>query len=328
MNISSSNLEKRLAKFQDLVPSKVPFVEGKLKGHQDRSNYSIVGPGVSEDSKQNVKIAEAHGFNIGAVSAAPLNGSGLHSHTTAEVFLIFSGSWHFYWGVDGKEGEVILDKGDVASFPTNMFRGFQNVSEDKEALMFVVLGENDPGVITWTPELLKKAKESGMILLEDNTLIDLEKKDIPDGKKPIEPVNNEELNSFDHYTSEEIEKYVIRYKDHSKYSVDDDHYNSNSIINYLDYFSIHDKKFDPNILHNTGFGLTMLKGKNAHIHPYSLNHSEVFLCYEGEWQITCDNEIVNIGPKDTFSSPKNSVRSIKNISDQEGSIFIVRQKNT
>ena len=168
----SINIESRLARFNDLIPSKVPFVEGKLKGHQDRLNYSLVGPGVSEDSKQNVKIAEEHGFNIGAVSAAPMNGSGLHSHTTAEVFIIFSGSWRFYWGPDGKEGEVILHKGDVASFPTNMFRGFQNVS-DQQALMFVVLGENDPGVITWTPSLLKKAKETGMVLLNDNSLIDL-----------------------------------------------------------------------------------------------------------------------------------------------------------
>ena len=88
----SINIESRLARFNDLIPSKVPFVEGKLKGHQDRLNYSLVGPGVSEDSKQNVKIAEEHGFNIGAVSAAPMNGSGLHSHTTAEVFIIFSGS--------------------------------------------------------------------------------------------------------------------------------------------------------------------------------------------------------------------------------------------
>ena len=169
----SLNIESRLAKFSELVPSKIPFVEGKLKGHQDRLNYSIVGPGVSEDAKQNVKIAEAHGFNSGAVSAAPMNGSGLHSHTTAEVFLIFSGSWRFYWGSDGKEGEIILHKGDVASFPTNMFRGFQNVS-DEQALMFVVLGENDPGVITWTPNLLKKAKDTGMVLLDDNSLIDLD----------------------------------------------------------------------------------------------------------------------------------------------------------
>ena len=226
----SLNMESRLAKFSELVPSKIPFVEGKLKGHQDRLNYSIVGPGVSEDAKQNVKIAEAHGFNIGAVSAAPMNGSGLHSHTTAEVFLIFSGSWRFYWGSDGKEGEIILHKGDVASFPTNMFRGFQNVS-DEQALMFVVLGENDPGVITWTPNLLKKAKDTGMVLLDDNSLIDLDKTQVPDGKKIIEPLKDNELEQFDHYTSEEIEKYVIRKNDENKYIEDDNHFNSNSIIN-------------------------------------------------------------------------------------------------
>ena len=96
----TQDINNRLVKFSELVPSKIPFVEGKLKGHQDRLNYSIVGPGVSEDTKQNVKIAEEHGFNIGAVSAAPMNGSGLHSHTTAEVFLIFSGSWRFYWGAE------------------------------------------------------------------------------------------------------------------------------------------------------------------------------------------------------------------------------------
>ena len=125
----SNNILSRLAKFNELVPSIVPFVEGKLKGHQDRKNYSIIGPGVSEDSKQNVKLVEAHGFNFGAVSAAPMNGSGLHSHTTAEVFIIHSGLWRFYWGAIGEEGEVILNAGDVASFPTNMFRGFQNVSD-------------------------------------------------------------------------------------------------------------------------------------------------------------------------------------------------------
>ena len=43
----SIDIEKRLARFNDLIPSKIPFVEGKLKGHQDRKNYSIVGPGVS-----------------------------------------------------------------------------------------------------------------------------------------------------------------------------------------------------------------------------------------------------------------------------------------
>ena len=81
-----------------------------------------------------------------------------------------------------KKEKLFFIKGDVASFPTNMFRGFQNVSDD-EAFMVVVLGENDPGVITWTPKIIKDAKDTGMVLLNDNSLIDLDKQNIPDGKK-------------------------------------------------------------------------------------------------------------------------------------------------
>ena len=322
----STNITSRLAKFNELVPSNIPFVEGKLKGHQDRKNYSVIGPGVSEDAKQNVKIAEEHGFNIGAVSAAPMNGSGLHSHTTAEVFIIHQGSWKFYWGVDGTEGEVILNSGDVASFPTNMFRGFQNVSKD-EALMFVVLGENDPGVITWTPKLLKDAKDSGMVLMDDNSLIDTEKQEIPDEDKIIQPLKEQELETFDHYSSSEIEKYVIRFDQGDKYFVDDEHYNSNKIINYIDKFDIHNKTLEPYIPHKTGFSLSLLQGKDAHIHEYTLEKSEVFHCLDGKWEIQCNEEKIVIGAKDTFSVPKNSLRSIRQIGDTTGNLYIIRQTN-
>ncbi len=322
----STNITSRLAKFNELVPSNIPFVEGKLKGHQDRKNYSVIGPGVSEDAKQNVKIAEEHGFNIGAVSAAPMNGSGLHSHTTAEVFIIHQGSWRFYWGIDGTEGEVILNSGDVASFPTNMFRGFQNVSKD-EALMFVVLGENDPGVITWTPKLLKDAKDSGMVLMDDNSLIDTEKQEIPDEDKIIQPLKEQELETFDHYSSSEIEKYVIRFDQGDKYFVDDEHYNSNKIINYIDKFDIHNKTIEPYIPHKTGFSLSLLQGKDAHIHEYTLEKSEVFHCLDGKWEIQCNEEKIVIGAKDTFSVPKNSLRSIRQIGDTTGNLYIIRQTN-
>ena len=159
----------KLAKFSDLVPSKLPFVEGKLEGHKNRKNYSIVGPGVAEDISQSIKISTPHSFNLGAVSAMPRNGSGLHSHTTAEVFIIFSGKWRFYWGNEGKD-ETILSAGDIISMPTNMFRGFENAG-DQEGTMFVVLGGDDPGIITWLPSVLEKAKTTGMALLNDNTLI-------------------------------------------------------------------------------------------------------------------------------------------------------------
>ena len=155
-------MTERIARFNELIPSTLPFVEGRIEGHKERKNFSIVGPGVAEDSQQSVKISKPHGYNLGAVSANPKNGSGLHSHTTAEVFLIYSGSWRFYWGADGRN-EIILSKGDIISMPTNMFRGFENAG-DEEGLIFVVLGNDDPGIITWVPNVLIKAKETGLAL--------------------------------------------------------------------------------------------------------------------------------------------------------------------
>ena len=70
-----------------------------------------------------------------------------------------------------------------------------------------------------------------------------------------------------------------------------------------------------------------MHGENAHIHTYTLPESEAYLCLEGEWEITCNDEKVVIGPCDTFSVPKKSMRSVKQISKDEGSLFIVRQKN-
>ena len=108
---------------------------------------------MAEDISQSIKISTPHSFNLGAVSAMPRNGSGLHSHTTAEVFIIFSGKWRFYWGNEGKY-ETILSAGDIISMPTNMFRGFENAG-DQEGTMFVVLGGDDPGIITWLPSVLE-----------------------------------------------------------------------------------------------------------------------------------------------------------------------------
>ena len=103
-------------------------------------------------------------------------------------------------------------------------------------------------------------------------------------------------------------------------------FNSNSIVNYLDDFKIHEKMMSPHIDHKTGFGLTLLKGDNAHIHSYNLEESEVFLCLDGEWEVSCDDQKIILGSRDAFSPPKNSQRSIKNIGSETGSLFIIRNK--
>ena len=303
---------ERIAKFNELTPSTLPFVEGRLEGHRERKNYSIVGPGVAEDSEQSVKISKAHGYNLGAVSANPKNGSGLHSHTTAEVFLIYSGKWRFYWGVDGKN-EIILGKGDIISMPTNMFRGFENAG-DEEGLIFVVLGNDDPGIITWIPKVLISAKETGLALLDDNSLIDLKKNEIPTGKKLLEPINNDQLQKFDNYSLNEIEKFICRFDIQSKFE--------NNIDNGIKLIQIIGNQFcnqsyNPLIDQNTGFNLSILKSKNGQIKDLIFTKPTIMFSQKGLWKIKIENDIFEINSKDTFSVPLNTKLSIsiENIED-------------
>ena len=296
---------ERIAKFSELTPSTLPFVEGRLEGHKERKNYSIVGPGVAEDSEQSVKISQAHGYNLGAVSANPKNGSGLHSHTTAEVFLIYSGKWRFYWGQDGKN-EIILGKGDIISMPTNMFRGFENAGED-EGLIFVVLGNDDPGIITWVPKVLINAKETGLALLDDNSLIDLNKNEIPTDKKLLEPINNEQLQKFDNYSLNEIEKFICRFNNQFKFE-----HKLNDKIKLIQIIGNQfcDQNYKPLISHNTGFNLSILKSMNGKIDNLIFKEPTIMFSQKGLWIIKIGNDDFKINSKDTFSVPLNTKISI------------------
>jgi mannose-6-phosphate isomerase-like protein (cupin superfamily) len=295
----------RIARFNELTPSTLPFVEGRMEGHKERRNYSIVGPGVAEDSQQSIKISKSHGYNLGAVSANPKNGSGLHSHTTAEVFLIYSGKWRFYWGADGKN-QIILCKGDLISMPTNMFRGFENAG-DEEGLIFVVLGNDDPGIITWVPSVLIKAKETGLALLDDNSLIDLNKSEIPPNRKLLEPITSEMLQQFDNYEINEIEKYICRFKNQTNHEV---HLNNEIKIIQIIGNNFCNKTYSPLINHVTGFNLSILKTKKGQIEDLIFDKPTILFSQKGNWKITVDENEFNINSKDTFSIPLNSKISI------------------
>jgi len=310
----------KLAKFSDLVPSKLPFVEGKLEGHKNRKNYSIVGPGVAEDINQSIKISTPHSFNLGAVSAMPRNGSGLHSHTTAEVFIIFSGKWRFYWGNEGKD-ETILGAGDIISMPTNMFRGFENAG-DQEGTMFVVLGGDDPGIITWLPSVLEKAKTTGMALLNDNTLIDLSKNNIPKDKTLLSPISSEEIKKFDNYNLSEIEKFICKFSKRTNHEVK---LNENFKITQIIGNHFQNKTFSPIINQNTGFNLSTLKSKKGKINNLKFSKPTVMFSQIGSWHIQIEDFEVNLNSKDTISIPINSNVNISIDSKEESLLNCVTQ---
>ena len=305
-------MTERIARFNELTPSTLPFVEGRIEGHKERKNYSIVGPGVAEDSQQSVKISEPHGYNLGAVSANPKNGSGLHSHTTAEVFLIYSGNWRFYWGADGRN-EIILSKGDIISMPTNMFRGFENAG-DEEGLIFVVLGNDDPGIITWVPNVLIKAKETGLALLDDNSLVDLKESKIPPNRKLLEPITNEMLQKFDNYEINEIEKFICRFKNQTNHVIDLK--NGIKLIQIIG-SNFSDNKYDHLINHNTGFNLSILKAKKGLIEDLIFDKPTILFSQKGTWKVKIEKDEFNINSKDTFSLPLNTKVSISIDNDEE-----------
>ncbi len=61
-----AGIEGRLVRYADLRPCTNAFVDTRTPGSDRKENFTIVGPGVSENPNQHVHIPEPHGFNIGA----------------------------------------------------------------------------------------------------------------------------------------------------------------------------------------------------------------------------------------------------------------------
>ena len=116
-------MKERIVRRSDMVPCKSAFIDTYSPGSHLKENFSIIGPGVTENQEQVINISEPHGFNLGAAGQPPRIKNSLHSHFTAEVFMIHEGTFEIYWGLNG-ENKKIISAGDVVSIPTHCFRGY------------------------------------------------------------------------------------------------------------------------------------------------------------------------------------------------------------
>lgn len=184
-------LEGRVVRYGDLVPCTNAFIDTRTPGSDAKENFTIIGPGVAENPDQYVHITQAHGFNIGGARQPPHCTNSQHSHDTAEVFVVHSGHWRFTFGEHGEDAQVEAGAGDIVSFPTQAFRGFENIGEDT-AFLWSVLGGDDPGRVLWAPQVFEMAEQYGLILLEDGSLVDTTVGQTPPpGVKPM-PVTSRE----------------------------------------------------------------------------------------------------------------------------------------
>jgi len=183
--MTPEEMEKRIVRYGDLVPCKTAFIDAHTPGSDQKENFTIIGGGVSESPDQHVHITIPHGFNIGAAGQPPKCRNSLHNHRTAEVFIVLSGRWRFFWGERGDAGEVILQEGDIINIPTNMFRGFENIGTDYGMIMAVLGGDDAGGGVIWAPHVIEDAKDHGLILGENGKLYETKKGErLPDGLAP------------------------------------------------------------------------------------------------------------------------------------------------
>lgn len=188
-HISNEEMLSRVVKFGDYTKEKaIPlmFIDSLQKGHH-RLNYAVIGDTASENPDFEPMITQPHKFQIGMFKAMPDgNGPAYHTHDYVELFFPLEGKWRFYWGNDPEaepEGEVILEKWDLISFPPGLWRGFENI-DSEPAWCFAVLEEHtvfegkDP---YWAPSVIRGAREMGFEADDDGRM--------------TKPMNFEELNA-------------------------------------------------------------------------------------------------------------------------------------
>ena len=203
------SIEARIVRYADLVPCRDAFIDTRSPGSDRKENFTIIGPGVAENPNQHVHINEPHGFNIGGARQPPRCLNSQHSHETVEVFYVFSGRWRFMSGEHGTDGEVFMGPGDLISIPTRLFRGFENVGED-EGFLWAVLGGDDAGHVMWAPYVFDMARDYGLVLLEDGTLIDTAKGEtVPEGARPMPETTREQIEALARADSAALASCVI-----------------------------------------------------------------------------------------------------------------------
>ena len=201
---------KRVVRYADLQPCYNAFIDSRTPGSGEKENFTIIGPGVSENPDQHVHITEPHGFNIGGARQPPGCVNSQHSHDTAEVFVVHTGTWRFDLGEHGDDAQVTLGPGDVISLPVKAFRGFTNVGAET-GFLFAVLGNDDPGRVLWAPHVFELARQYGLVLLDTGELIDtVAGQTVPPDAQVMPVTTQAQIDQLSRLSSAEAEQLVWR----------------------------------------------------------------------------------------------------------------------
>ena len=316
--MNSINMTSRIVRYGELVPCRSAFIDTHTPGSNQKENFTIIGGGVSESPDQHVHIRETPGFNIGAAGQPPNCRNSLHSHRTAEVFIVFKGRWRFFWGRWGSAGEVVLEEGDVFNIPTGIFRGFENIGQTHGMLLAILGGDDAGGGVIWAPQVIEEAQQHGLILAETGRLYDTNKgESLPGGVKMMPVLSDRELENFPETPVQDIiPRFVARYCDISALAV-------GSSARVIGHSAL--------IVDRPGFEVDFVNRQSLSGEYYTTPSHEILMATEGHWRLAWDSPGIfpNTGqtvlaPGDTVAVPPRVCHSIAPAVSGECGLFRVR----
>ncbi len=320
-------MASRLVRYADLMPCRTAFIDTRTPGSTEKENFTVIGPGVSENPDQHVHITEKHGFNIGGARQPFGCVNSQHSHDTAEVFVVHSGRWLLTFGPNREDGAIEVGPGDVASVPIHMFRGFEKLDEGK-GYIFFILGQDDPGNVTWAPAVFEAAADHGLKLARGGRLIDTAGGDHVLREVELEEVvGNDTLARLKTPPLDRIREAVVPYggaKPNPRSPLGGAGVVEAGII----VPRATPDGFEPGPITGWwphGFNLRQLTLESGtYIPAHARAEAEVLFVQEGTVEVAWDHGALVLGAGDTFSVPVGLAHSFRNAASVASVVFVVR----
>ncbi|TCP45092.1 mannose-6-phosphate isomerase-like protein (cupin superfamily) [Tamaricihabitans halophyticus] len=331
VTVTEAEAARRTIRRTDFVSCNQAFIDCRTPGSDRKENYAMVGPGVTQSADQVVNLREPHGYNIGA--AAMPNGitNNLHLHYTAEVFYCFRGEFLLRWGADGKEGELVLREGDIASMPTWIFRGFTNIGPD-DGWLFTTLGHDDTGGIIWGPSVLREAEGHGLFLTAEGQLIDTVAGDEPPADvELVRPISDAQIAGLRSYSVAQMRRRIA--------ATSDLEYSATPFLDstlpgggaqlalVIGYGMTEDMHQEPRVFNPHGHNVAWLRAEPEQgMLPHRHAETQVLLVKDGTWEVTLnlhDEVTVQLGPWDMLSVPRGAWRSLRNVGPETATMLVI-----
>ena len=246
----------------------------------------------------------------------------LHMHFTAEVFICWAGTWKLRWGPAGEQGETTFGEGDVATIPPWIFRGFSNVGSD-DAYLYTMLGRDVTGGVIWAPSILEKARDTGLVISKDNTLIDLLKTPNVASDRIMPPMAAAQIARLRRYTPEEMARRIVKHDTlqwQARPLLDSmlpgGHKEMAPVIGFG---LTEDRDMAPPVVNPHGFTLEWMRAQAGNgLLEHRHGNTQAVLVKSGDWELTVNRGAqahgISIEPGTVVSIPPNAWRALRCVS--------------